>query len=703
MKDYLLEIGCEEIPASYIDPALAWLSENAKKELENERMSFKELTMYGTPRRLVLIVRGLSAKQADLTHEVLGPRAEAAFDASGNLTKAAKGFLSAKNIDESAAYKKSTPKGDVLAAKVFEKGVSAQEMLPRVLENLIKSIPFPKVMRWEASGTTFARPVRWILSLYGAEPVPVRFADVLSGTVTTGHRFMSPDWIEISSVEKYLESMSQKFVMLDASERKSTIKIRAQDLAKAKGGTLVEDEALLDIVKNLVEYPWPLLGSFEERYLDIPKEILISEMREHQKYFGIQDENGRLLSGFVVVAGSKPKNEQGVADGHARVLRARFEDGSFYYFEDLKTPLVKFVDKLERVQFQRELGSLRDKVSRVEKLVECLAEELKKDAKIAQTARLAAHLCKADLVSGVVGQFPDLQGVMGSYYADKAGESKEVALAIREHYWPRFSGDGLPSTNAGCLVSLADKLDTLVGIIGIGKTPKGNADPFGLRRAAIAVSRIMIEKGMHLSLRRLIEIAVGVYGDKLKPSSTLQDEIVTFILGRARGLFEAPISIVDGAIAAGSDDLADLSARIDAIGQLQKEDPESFSELAAGLKRAGNIVSKAIADGHFVISTSLQVEELKEQCEKQLYFELKKAEEKVLKLNDSGTEDELRNRYVELMKEIGSLKPHVDRFFNEVMVMVDDVALRTARLALLARLQGAVNVIADFTRIQQIS
>jgi len=695
MKDLLFEIGCEEIPASYIDPALSWFKEAAQKELSAARLSYENVSVFGTPRRLVLIVRQVSDAQADLTQEILGPRAEMAFDASGNLTPQAKGFLSAKKIDFDKAYRKSTPKGDVLAAQVFEPGQSSIAVLPPVLLKLISEMPFPKAMRWEPSGATFARPVRWIVALLGSEVVSVEFAGVKSASKTTGHRFHAPDFADVRSVENYLELMRSKSVMLSSDERRALIKAHAEKVAKEQGGALVQDETLLDIVKNLVEYPWPLLGEFEERYLEIPREILICEMREHQKYFAIQDANGKLLSRFVVVAGSNSDDPKATAAGHARVLRARFEDGAFYYYEDLKTALTDMHAKLARVQFQRELGSVLEKSQRIELLSAQLATQI--GANVENTKR-AAQLCKTDLVSGVVAQFPELQGVMGGYYAAHAGENSDVVAAVREHYAPRFAGDVIPSTELGCIVSLADKLDTLVGVIGIGKAPKGNADPFALRRAAIAVARIIIEQGYRLSLRELVQKSIETYGAKLKAAQV--EEIVSFILGRARGVFSAPTTILDGAIDAGSDDLADLSARIQALTYMQHKDSAMFEQLAAALKRAGNIVAKATADKIFDPSTQVDMSGLQHASEKELLSQIQKMQKTLGNVRSAKTADELQKSYIEVMSEIAALKPFVDRFFDDVMVMVDDTSLRNARLSLLNQVQSASRVVADFTRVQ---
>lgn len=664
MADLLFEIGCEELPVGVIDPSLGWMKEYAERNFADLRLTHGHISVQGTPRRLVLMVRNLAERQPDRELELLGPKVQIAYGSDGKLTQAGLGFLRSKNLSESVAYRKMTDKGELLAATVSERGLETQVLLVDLLSKLLIEMPFPKRQRWEDSGMTFIRPVRWLLCLLGDEVIPVQFAGVTASNQTCGHRFMSPRFQGVSSIDTYLSHLKHHFVMLDGDERKNLILEGANALAKQAGGDLRSDNSLIEIVKNLVEYPWPIMGYFEEKYLEIPPEILVSEMREHQKYLSVIDAKGKLLPVFIVVAGSQAKDTKDLAAGNGRVLRARFEDGAFYYREDCEKSIDVFEAKLEHVMFQRELGSVADKVRRIVKLSDYFCDVL--GAPREKTLRVA-KLCKFDLVTGVVGQFPELQGVMGRTYAQRAGESGDVAVAIEQHYWPRFSGDAIPSSDMGAIVSLADRLDTLVAVIGIGKAPKGNADPFGLRRSAIGFIRIIVGRGYRLSIRDAVS----------------NEQVIQFIEARVRGLLleEFPTMLVDAAMGAGSDDLTDLWARVNALAELERRDPELFAQLGATLKRAGNIVAKTRID-HW------NRDALQSVSEKDLWRAIEKAQA------SKGT-------YSDKLEKIAQLKPLIDRFFDEVMVMVDDLELRTSRLGLLSEVEKMVCAIADFTKVNR--
>jgi glycyl-tRNA synthetase beta chain len=501
--------------------------------------------------------------------------------------------------------------------------------------------------------------------------------------------------------------LAEAEVLLDGEARRAAIAEGAAALAGEVGGRVVPDEDLLDVVKNLVEKPWPIRGSFDAAFLDIPKEVLISEMREHQKCFAIEDDAGKLLPVFAVVAGSKPPDPDFVAAGHARVLRARFEDGAFYFRDDVKMPLADRVEKLGRVTFQRDLGTLLDKVHRIERLVGLMGQDLDLDADAVKTTQRAAHLCKADLITGVVGEFPELQGTMGRIYAEKSGESDEVARAIEEHYLPRHAGDALPQSQAGALVGLADRLDTLVGIIGIGKSPKGSHDPFALRRAAIAIAHILIERRHRLSLEKAIHDATNSFEDRLthSPDQILED-VRGFIRARLKGVIlercqqaglNAEADLIDAAIAAGDDDLPDLDARVMALAALRHKAHDEFLQLAATFKRVGNIVKKARADGTFPDQDAIDLSLLTEAAEKELHDGVKALMNKSAGASEAG---DLETGYRQHLESVAGLKARVDQFFDDVMVMAEDPALRAARLGLLAQLEGEVLSVADFTRIQ---
>ncbi len=707
MPDLLFEIGCEEIPGGSIDPALLWIKNEAEQKLAAARLVHGEVKVLGTPRRLVLMIRDVAMSQTDLSMEVTGPKVEIAFDAQGKLTKAGLGFIQSKGLSSQDAFQKSTPKGLVIAAHVHEKGLAAKDVLPDILTKLLQSIPFVKTMCWDDTKVTFIRPIRWILCLLGEQVLPIFFGEVKAGHQTCGHRFLSPEFAKVESIDTYLKFLEKNWVMLDGHKRRKIILKEADLLAKQAGGFLRQDEELLDIVKNLVEYPWPILGHFEEKYLEVPKEILISEMREHQKYFAVTNNQDDLLAAFIVVAGTKPKDKVSLAAGNTRVLKARFEDGAFYYHEDRKVSFVEYVHRLNNVLFQRELGSLFNKTERIQILTDYLCAHLPVSKEVKSCATKTAQLCKADLVTGVVGQFPQLQGVMGRQYALLSGEKEATAQGIEEHYLPRFAGDALPASDVGAFVALADRIDTIVAIIGIGKAPKGSADPFALRRAAIGLVKIIFSKGYQFSLKHFISHAIlSVEKSIVLKADVLEEEVLQFIAARARGVLLEELTekkannsvlLVDAAMGVGFDDLADLHCRVFALNHLAQQDVQLFIQLVSNLKRAGNIVAKARNEGFLADDVAFDAALLKEVCERDLWREIQLAQKK-LETENSGTTS--MQRYIDLLEQIAGLKPFVDRFFDEVMVMVDDVNLRNARLGLLAKIQKMVSSIADFTKIQ---
>lgn len=636
----LLEIGCEELPASAIQIATEFLPKKLREELEASRLSFEAVEAFGTPRRLLLLASGLSEKQTDLDLEVLGPKTQIAYDAQGNLTPAGLGFLKSRGLKPSDAYVKKSDKGDVLAAKVHESGKPAHAVLSELLPKLISQIPFAKTMRWEASKTRFSRPVRWILCLLDTQVVEFEFAGVKSSNQTCGHRFLSPSFETVTQAN-YFSFLEQHQVVFDREKRKALILEGAQRLAQSVGGHLHEDPALLDLVANLVEYPWPILGTFEKEYLEIPQEILICEMREHQKYFSICDSAGQLMPYFVVVAGSKPVNAERLAAGNARVLRARFEDGAFYYREDLKKKLEEFI------------------VTPPESLmawVPVLSPPFEKGGQGGFDAlNRAAYLCKADLNSGVVGQFPELQGTMGGIYALKSGESPEVARAISEHYWPKFATDQIPSTRMGAILSLADRLATLHA----RPLPKGSADPYGLRRAAIGLVRIILDYKAQLDLKSLIT----------------HPEVLEFVMMRARGVFleKHPVLVVDATQAAARYDLCAWQARILALEAFD------YTGVSAVFKRVNNLVSKA------------------ENISKPDWGLLKEPSEQALLTAIKAVH--INEHHGHMLAQLAGLKPTLDKFFEDIMVMVEDTELRNARLALLAEVGRKAAHVADFSKL----
>ncbi|MBH1989076.1 MAG: glycine--tRNA ligase subunit beta [Myxococcaceae bacterium] len=637
----IYEIGCEELPAAAVDVALHFLPQQLEKELGAARLSFSHLLVHATPRRLVVEISDLSPTQSDLTLEILGPRVEQTFQATGELSPAVLGFLKAKNLDSAQTYSKQTDRGWVLAAQWAEKGKPAISVLPELLLRVTLQIPFAKTMRWESSRTRFARPIRWLLCLLDDQVVPFEIAGVHTSNRTCGHRFLAPSFQEVTT-DTYSQHLEQSGIVLSKEEREARIWEQAQALAKSIGGRVKPDPELLSIVANLVESPWPVLGQFEQKYLDIPQEILISEMREHQKYFAVLDANEKLLPFFVLVSACQPSHPTRLAAGNARVLKARFEDGGFYYFEDQKKALSDFLPtpSLELMNCSRRLGELLAYPDPIE-------------------LERATQLCKADLQTGVVGEFPELQGVMGSIYAAQQGESPAVCQGIREHYWPKFSGDALPQTQLGAILSVADRLHTLTS----RKIPKGSADPYGLRRAAIGLTRLIVFNRFELDLQSL-----------------LPPDVLEFVMNRARSVFLENHStlIVDATQSASKFNLLAWSDRIDALKQF------NFAAVAAVFKRVSNLVSKSDDARHEASLESLE-------------------SEADFALRDAILSVSLDSNFRTLLEELEAIKPILDRFFEETLVMCEDRALRNARLKLLMEVQTRASFVADFSRLSASS
>lgn len=707
MPNLLIEIGTEELPAGYIDPALDYLKGATAKTLAELRLSAGAITVEGTPRRLSVIVEDVADKQEDFEEEVTGPKKEIAWK-DGALSKAGEGFLRGRGLTEADAYEKETKKGVVIAARVKEVGQPAAAVIAPKLAELIRKTPFQKQMRWGDESERFARPVQWLCGLFGDEPLAFSFAGVDAAPQTFGHRFHAPDAVEVKSVEGYQEALKNGRVTLSRKARRERIESEAKKLAEAEGGRLREDPALIHLVSGLVEQPWPLLGRFDAKFLEVPRELLISEMREHQKYFAVENENGELLPCFVVVAGSEPVDRDATAQGHARVLRSRFEDGAFYFDSDKKRRLEERSDDLKSVLFQRDLGTIADKVARIGVLVGAFAAAAKVSDEDAQAAARAAALCKNDLTSGVVGEFPELQGVMGRVYALLDGEDERVAHAIEDHYAPRHAGDALARTDAGAIVGAADRLDTLVGIIGVGKAPTGSADPFALRRAAIALLHTVLARGWRIDLAPLVDAAVTAVGDRAVKVSgeDLANATNDLIQSRLRGVFTERLQqrdvaprgdVIDGVVGAGTSDLVATEARAIALCELAAKDAEAFDALAAVFKRVANILRQAREKG---LATDVAIDPslFETDSERALFA----AAETLSTTVDASAED--RAALLDAMRaafaQVATLKAPLATFFDDVMVMAEDERIRDNRLALLARAETAIASLCDFTRVQ---
>ncbi|MCE9672460.1 glycine--tRNA ligase subunit beta [Myxococcus stipitatus] len=694
-RDLLLEVGAEEIPASFIGPALEDLQRVVTQRLADARLKHGEARVFGTPRRLALWVKDVADAGEDVVKEVLGPSAKAAFDAQGKPTKAAEKFAEGLKLSVDQLGRAQTAKGEYLSARVEEKGRPAADILQEALHVAVHSINFRKSMRWGDVEASFARPVQWLVALLGGDVVPVVFGDVKSGRVTYGHRFLAPAAIELKAPADYEAALEKAHVVADVAKRRAQLVEKVTAAAKAVGASVMEDAALVDQVTNLVELPSPVVGSFEERHLDLPPEVLVQEMKSHQRYFSLVDGAGKLLPRFIAVSNTPVRDEQLSLRGYQRVLRARLADGRFFFDEDRKTPLADRVEKLGRVVWQGQLGTYLEKVERFRTLAVWLAVAAKRAGQSATIER-ASTLAKADLVTGMVGEFPELQGVMGREYARAGGEPEAVALAIFEHYLPRGAEDALPTQDAGALIGIADRLDSLCGIFAIGKAPSGAADPFGLRRACIAIIRLVLGRGYRFSLSAAVDEALRLLAPRLanvkrkagEPAP--REQVLDFFRGRLKALWgeQHRTDVVEAVLSAGFDDLVAAHQRLEALSPIVGR--SDFQPLAVAFKRVVNIVEK---QGRDVAGGQTQPQKLVDDAEKQLHAAFTQARERV-----SGFVQ--ADDFAAALREITALKPAVDTFFDKVMVMAEDKDLRENRIRLLTEIGALFNQVADFSKIQ---
>lgn len=685
-RELLLEIGTEEIPARFIPPALKEMADSCRKLLEQERIKAGEVLTWGTPRRLTLVVREIAETQAEVTTEIIGPPKAVAFDSSGHPTPAAQGFARAQGISVDELIEVDTPRGIYLAVRQSTPGRPTRERLPEVLPAFILGLGFPKSMRWGSESITFARPIHWILARLGGEVVPFTVGDVTSGGVTRGHRFLSPQAIEVQDMAGYTAALRQAFVIVDPQERRRRLEAELALAAAQVGGEVVPNPGLLEENSFLVEYPSVVCGGFAEKFLALPDEVLITSMREHQRYFSLRGPDGRLLPHFIAVNNTLARDPNLVRQGHERVLRARLSDAMFFYQEDSKTPLAKRVDALKGVVFHSLLGTSYEKMERFRALAVWLAQRMAPDQE--ELVRRAAYLCKADIVTEMVGEFPSLQGMMGRQYARLSAEPPEVAEAIFTHYLPRHAGDLLPGDLTGALVSLADRLDTICGCFGVGLVPTGAADPYGLRRHALAVIHILRDKELHLNLPEAVGAALELLQGKI--SRTLEDtalEVLDFFQTRLQhlllgeGLDHETVAAV--LAAGGAADVVDAADKAKALEGV-RQSPD-FPALAVAFKRVINISRGAEAG---------EVNEmLMDYPEERLLWE-------AAALMETEVAAALKKRdYTEVCRVLSRLKGPVDGFFDKVLVMAEDDRVRANRLSLLARISATFLQMADFSRI----
>lgn len=684
-NDLLIEIGTEEIPAGFIPSALESFSATVKDALRRLRLSHGQVRPLGTPRRLAILVEEVASQQSDLEEEVIGPPYSIAFDEEGNPTAAAKGFARSQGVSVSQLRTTQTSKGTYVMVKKVQKGRLAMEVLPSEIPGWIEAIPFPKSMRWGDGELRFARPIHWLVAMLGEEVIPCSIAGIRSGRTTRGHRFLSPQEVEIQNPGAYIGLCRGLHVLVDPEERRKVLLEEARSAAEGISARLVEDPELVEIVLNLVEYPVAVVGRFDPAFLELPREVLITAMREHQRFFSLEDSQGRLMPHFVNIANIRTDSMDLIREGNERVLRARLSDARFFFREDRKRPLAERVQDLEGVIFHSKLGSSLEKVERIRKLSRLMAQRIAPE--LVHKVDRAATLCKADLTTEMVGEFPSLQGVMGREYALLDGEDPEVAQAIQEHYLPMGAGDRLPSTLIGSLVSLADKTDTLVGCFGVGEVPTGAGDPLGLRRAALGILSILLERPMGLTLSWMVRRALeGVSSCIQRPSEEVQEEVLNFFRVRLANLWTSQghaAETVEAVLEAGFDDPREAWSRLQALDAFMKE--EGFEDLALSCKRVFNIVKDAPAGE--VDPSRFESEE-----ERSLFEAGRKAEKEIHTLLEEG-------KPLEALYVLASLRPRIDAFFDAVMVLVEDPVLRENRLRLLVQVAGLFRRMADLSKI----
>jgi glycyl-tRNA synthetase beta chain len=694
-KSLLLEIGCEELPAGFIAPALRQLESLAKEGLAGARLRFASAKAVGTPRRLALLVEGVAESQEPETRELTGPAVRVAFDADGRPTNAARGFAKGAGIDVLKLERITTPKGEYLLARVHDVGKPAREVLPGLVQAWISGITFPKTMHWEGTAR-FARPVRWLLCVLDGEVVPFESFGIASGKRTRGHRTLSPDWLEIKGADRYAETLREHGVLADPVLRQSQVASLAAKAAETMQGIPVSDPELVEEVANLVEWPDAVLGHFDERYLELPAPIVVTAMRAHQRYFAIEEKSGKLLPHFVAIRNGRGEGVESIRRGFESVLRARLEDARFYWENDRKAGLENKVSELKQIVWHDKLGSIYDRTQRLVQLAEELARQVAPKARGAVSR--AAYLSKADLASEMIRsgkEFATLEGVVGAEYAAAQGEPAEVVRAIREHILPRNPSDPLPSSIEGTILAIADRLDVIVGGFRAGLAVSGSQDPYGLRRAGNGVVRILLEKGLRLDVVALAAWLGAVYDRAGIPAGGA--DFTEFWTQRVAGALEErgiPYDTAAAVLAVRPGDPLDLLARAKAIEAIRMT--EDFEGLMIGYRRAANILRAAPAGEIEVSGQPLaeRAEAFSDKAEADLHLETKMARQAVETYLQSPEPD-----YGALLRHLLGLKPPIDRFFEAVMVMAEDPATRKRRLTILEGVRQTFIRIAEFSAL----
>ena len=685
MQGMLLEIGTEEIPSRFIPSALEGMRKNLLAEMQNQRIECGETRVMGTPRRLTLFVK-LGERQRPLETEKIGPPKNVAFDQKGNPTKAAIGFAQREGVKVEDLDVVETEKGAYLCVRKHETGRETFSILSEVLPRLITAIPFPKSMRWSDLELRFARPIHWILAVFDGTVIPFTVEHVQSDSLTRGHRFLHPEPFQVQGLNDYQKGLRKACVIVDPEERMELILREAKEVAQQSGGRPLEATELLEELTYLVEYPVAICGGFDKGYLKLPREVLITAMQHHQRYIPVANSKGKLLPVFVAINNTKAQDMRVITKGHERVLRARLADAQFFFQEDQKRTLEERLQELKGVIFQAKLGTSYEKVERIQGLAVRLSKELAPEAQ--KVVVRGALLCKADLVTEMVGEFPQLQGVMGREYALLSGEDPAVAQVIFEHYLPRYAGDEIPATAAGAMVSIADKLDTVIGCFGVGLIPSGTSDPFALRRQTLGIIHIILGNEYSCSLQRMIEWGLNLLSEKItRPPEEVLADCLAFFRARFVGLLTSqgyPVDVVEAVLAVQFVNLLDARARVEALTTFRKK-PE-FEPVAVAFKRVANIL-KGVDYNNKVDPAQFETPQ-----EKDLHKEYK---EIAGKFSASITE----GNYADALAALIKLRPPVDALFDNCMVMAEDKKVRGNRLAILGEIASLFSQIADFSQL----
>ena len=682
----LIELGTEELPPKSLQTLATTFYQEIKTQLDKASLQYSDIQWFATPRRLAVKVADLQQRQQDKAIEKRGPAVNVAFDDNGHATKAAQGWARSNGITVEQAERLKTDKGEWLLHKALQKGESIEQLLPAMVSNALAKLPIPKPMRWGGGNTQFIRPVHTLTLMYGAKVIAGEALGVKASNVVTGHRFHHNGLVEIDHADNYQQLLAQAYVIVDHQARKDKIIEQIQQAAENIAGTAIEDDELLEEVTSIVEWPVVLIGSFDEAFLTVPPEPLIYSMKDHQKYFPVLDKAGKLMNKFIFVANIESKDANEVIKGNEKVIRPRLADAEFFFKTDQKQSLASRLEQLSSVLFQQQLGTLAEKSQRIATISQYIAKNIKEDE---QAAYRAGLLSKTDLLTDMVQEFPQVQGTMGKYYARNDGEAEQVAQALEDQYRPRYAGDSLPQHNLGCAVAIADKMDTLVGIFGINQAPKGDKDPFALRRAAIGLIRIIIEKQLTIDLKALILESIKNYGDKLANSET-DTQVFDFILGRYRAYYQEQkiaSDVIAAVLANKPSEPLDFDKRVHAVTHFKSL--TQASALAAANKRVGNILAKF--DGQ--LQTEFDNSIATDEAEKKLAacFEQTKI---------SIAPFMAEKNYQQALTKLAELKQPIDDYFDNVMVMVDDEKVKTNRLTLLSQIRASFFAIADISLLQ---